>query len=61
MMERVKIGSSGIYRSRIVRLSEATVVIWLLSTSFILLLIEGDNCHSSLRVDRTFPLNELVG
>lgn len=61
VMERVKTGSSGIYCGRNVRLSEVTVMILLLPTSIILLLIEGDNCHSSLTVDWTFPLNELVG
>ena len=61
VMDRVEIGYSGMYRIRNVRLSEATVVILLLPPSIIVLLIEGDNCHSILRVDQTFLLNELVG
>lgn len=61
VMDRVETGYSGMYRIRNVRLSEATVVILLLPLSIIMLLIESDNCHRILRVDRTFPLNELVG
>lgn len=61
VMDRVETGYSGMYRIRNVMLSEATVVILLLPPSIIVLLIEGVNCYSILRVDQTVPLNELVG